>query len=73
MSRKVCDAPFAVTSEGKVVVNVTHYRGVKEVEELLALTVKEKGDVFIGVTLERHEVEHLLERLSHGASEAVRT
>ena len=71
MSQKVNDAPLAVASDGTVFVNATHYRGVKEPGELLELALKEEGEMFIGVALEPAEIDEVLERLSHGAAEAV--
>ena len=62
---------LAVASDGTVFVNVTHYRGVRAVEELVALAIEEKREVFIGVALEPAEVEDVLEWLSHGGSEVV--
>ncbi len=71
MSQKVSDAPLAVASDGTVFVNVTHYRGVQAVEELVALAIEEKGEVFIGVGLDADEAKHVLRRLEDGAAEAV--
>ena len=70
MSAILNDAPFAVGSDGTVFVNMTHHSGVADAVELLNMALAAKGAVFIGVSLERHEVDEVLERLGHGAREA---
>lgn len=64
------DAPFAIGSDGTVFVNVTHLDGMKKPSEFLELAV-EQGALFIGVSLEPDEINDALERLKHGATEAV--
>ena len=70
MSR-VHDAPLALTSDGTVLVNVTHFDGPRSPAALLKRALAQKGKVFIGVVLSKEEVNDVLEQLRHGSAEAV--
>jgi hypothetical protein len=65
---KLHKAPFAVTSDGTVLVNVGEFDGVETVED--AVTLTKGAQVFIGVPLTGTEVRRLLEQLGHGHREA---
>jgi hypothetical protein len=51
MSRRVCRAELAITSEGDVLLNVLALNDVRRLDELLKLAKRERGAVFIGVAL----------------------
>lgn len=70
VSRRLNDAPFAVTSDGNVLLNVTHLRMVKRPEDALALAKHSSGDMFVGVVMTGSEVRAALEQLGHGCREA---
>lgn len=70
MSRQVHEAPLAVACDGTVFVNLAQYEVGRTPVELLDHALAVNGEIFIGVSLQPHEVDNLVERLSHGAREA---
>jgi hypothetical protein len=65
---KLHKAPFAVTSDGTVLVNVAEFDGVKNVHDAVAMA---KGaQVFVGVPLTRAEAHRVIAQVGHGHREA---
>jgi hypothetical protein len=65
---KLHKAPFAVTSDGTVIVNVAEFDGVETVEDAVAMA--KEAQVFIGVPLTKAEVRRVLAQVGHGHREA---
>jgi hypothetical protein len=70
MSRKIHEAPIAVTTEGALVVNVASF-GPTNIEGLLARALDDDAELFIGIVVEDDELELLMERLDNASAEAV--
>ena len=62
-------APFAVTSDGDVVLSVDQLDGISDLSSAMR-AIEHQDDVFIGVVLTSSEVKELKERLGHGMREA---
>jgi hypothetical protein len=67
---KLCKAPFAVTSDGTVVINVVEFDGVRNVEDAVVVAKRQAAPIFIGVPLTKSEVRRVLARVGHGHREA---
>jgi hypothetical protein len=65
---KLHKAPFAVTSDGTVLINVAEFDGVETVQD--AVGVANGANVFIGVPLTKAEVRRVLLQVGHGHREA---
>lgn len=65
VSRRAHRAPFAITSDGEVLVNVAMFDVAKKLDVLLAAARRQDGDVFIGVALSPSEVTFALTELHH--------
>ena len=70
MSRKLHQAPVAVTTEGALVVNVAAF-GPTNIESLIARALDDDAELFIGIVIDESERGLLLERLDNAAAEAV--
>ena len=70
MSRKTQRAPFALASDGTVLVNLGEFDGPRSLEAFLEKAVEQKGRVFVGVQLTPAEVRRVLARLDDGCQEA---
>jgi hypothetical protein len=55
MSRTIDRAPFAVTSDGSVLLNVAGFDVPKTLDALVRLAMEQPGAVFIGLRLTRTE------------------
>jgi hypothetical protein len=71
VSRRINVDALAVTSGGTVVVNIAHFDVARRPELLLALAVRLRGPLFVGVELSEAEVRDAAERLRAGHAEAV--
>lgn len=69
MSRRLNLAPFAVTSEGDLVLNLAKLTETTNLDEVLRRAREEHGAVFVGVVLSRAEVEFVLGRLENAGEE----
>jgi hypothetical protein len=67
---KLHKAPFAVTSDGAVFVNVGEFDGVETVENAVIVAKRKGSRVFIGIELTKAEVRRLLAQVGHGHREA---
>ena len=70
MSRRLSLAPFAITSEGDLVLNVAKLSSTTKLEEVLRRAMEERGALYIGVILSRDETELVLGRLENAGEEA---
>jgi hypothetical protein len=69
MSRTIDRAPFALTSEGNLLLNLAMF-DAKKLEALFELAERERGAVFVGVVLGRAERRFLDERTGDAAHDA---
>ena len=70
MSQKLHRAPFALASDGSVLLNVTEFDGSKRFEQAVERARKEPGALFVGIRLTPRELELLLESLGDAEAEA---
>jgi len=70
MSRKIHRAPFALASDGTVLVNLTEFDGPRALDSFLRKAMAQKGAVFVGVQMAPAEVRRVLARLDDGSQEA---
>jgi hypothetical protein len=70
MSRRLHRAPFALASDGTVLVNMTEFDGPRSLAALLNKATEQKGRVFVGVQLTPAEIRWVLARLDEGCQEA---
>lgn len=67
---KILTAPFALCSDGSLVVNISSQADNAEPERLLELALQDGTPLFIGVRLRPSEVRDVLRRLDDTAFEA---
>ena len=60
MSRRIHEAPFAVTMDGTVLVSVYHFNRVADPQRLLRTALAQDGDLFIAVAMTDAEVHKVL-------------
>jgi hypothetical protein len=65
LSRRLNDAPFALASDGRVYVNITHFDQVHTIADAVARARRERGTIFIGVDVKQAEGRDALARLAH--------
>ena len=70
VSRRAHRAPFAITSDGEVLVNLAMFDTAKELAVLLAAARRHDGEVFIGVVLSPAETAFVLNELHHASRDA---
>jgi hypothetical protein len=63
-------APFALLSDGTVVINVCQFDDASSVEQAIAVAMKARGHIFIGLTVRGTEVLRVLGGLAHAHREA---
>jgi hypothetical protein len=68
-SKKVCEAPMAVASDGTLVVGAVHLYGNAPAEEMLQRAIKDGATVFIGVVLDGKERELAMNRMTEASGE----
>jgi hypothetical protein len=61
MSRVIDRAALAVTSEGEVLLNLARFDVPKKMEDIVRAALRQRGAVFIGVSLSAAEVARLLD------------
>lgn len=71
MKPRILAAPFALCSDGSVIVNVSCQSDDTEPTKLLELALRDGTPVFIGSRLRPAEVRDVLHRLDDAAFEAV--
>ncbi|MFO0564313.1 MAG: hypothetical protein U0263_01550 [Polyangiaceae bacterium] len=71
MSRRLNLDPLAVTTAGRVVVNVAHFDCLRQIDAVVERAIQERGRVLVAVELSRVETRWILEHLGHGQREAV--
>jgi hypothetical protein len=71
MSRRLHEAPLAVTMDGTLLVSVAYFETKKNPEELIRRALEQRGDFFIGVAMSEWEMNQTLRRLDDAAAEAV--
>jgi hypothetical protein len=59
MSQRILRAPLALTSDGAVLLNVVELDVRAVPDALLRAALQQRGAVFVGVALDRHEVRKL--------------
>lgn len=69
MSRSLELAPFAVTSDGTMFVNVTQFAAATDLESVVQAAQEDKRAVFVGVMLSPGEAEFAMARLDNAADE----
>lgn len=63
-------APFALSTDGRLLVNLTHFPGVRTLEDAITRAAEEHGDVFVGIALGIAEVDGVVRsRLENVAAE----
>ena len=62
-------APFAIATDGSVLVNVAQLVVEDDVEAIIEEARKHKGPIFVGVPLSRDEVKTALRALDDAAAE----
>jgi len=60
MSRRIHQAPFAVASNGTLLLNVAHFARRVKPEELLKLALAQPGELFIGVRMSSREATYII-------------
>lgn len=70
MSRRIHSAPFALASDGTVLVNIAEFDGSRSLESIVERARAQPGPVFIGTPITARELRELLVRLEHGYREA---
>ena len=70
MSRRIHRAPFALASDGTVLLNIAEFDGVHSLESLLEQARAQPGPVFVGTPITTQESRELLARIGHGCREA---
>ena len=70
VSRRAHRAPFAITSDGEVLLNLAMFDVAKNLDVLLAVARRQPGDVFVGVVLSPSEVAFALTELHHAYRDA---
>lgn len=63
MSRRICRADIAVTSGGDVLLNVVTLDAPLTLEGLIREARRQRGAVYVGVVLGRHEVRRLIDEM----------
>lgn len=71
MSRRMVRAPFALTSDGTLLVNVTTLTDATDLESVVRAARAEPRAVFIGVVMSPREATFAMARLDNAADEAV--
>lgn len=64
------EAPFALASDGTVLLNVMHFDGVTDLETAIAVAGQQGGKMLVAVVAAASETEEALRRLQHGFNEA---
>lgn len=72
MSRAVCGAELAVTSDGELVLNVRALEGSTKLEALVRQAGQQPGAVFVGVVLTPKEAQNVVNELSRILPNATR-
>lgn len=67
--KKVSDAPFALTCEGRLLLNVTHTDGARTLPALLRRAHDLEGRVFVGVELTSQESRSVIFQMTELAAE----
>jgi hypothetical protein len=67
---KLRKAPFAVTSDAGVLVNVREFDGVETVEDAVIVAKRKAAGVFIGIALTKAEARRVFAQVGHGHREA---
>lgn len=70
MSRRLELAPFAVTSDGSLFLNVAVIASATELDSVVRAAAHEKRAIFIGVMLTPEEADFAMARLDNAADEA---
>jgi len=70
MSRRLHRAPFALASDGTVLVNLSEFDGPRSPEAFLKRALAEKGAVFVGVQVTPAELGRVLDRVGDSYTEA---
>lgn len=70
MKPKILTSPFALCSDGSLVVNISGQSDTTEPDRLLELAFQDGTPLFIGVRLRPSEVRDVLRRLDDAAFEA---
>lgn len=70
---ELSDDPLAVTSTGRVLVNVTHLTQHRELHQLLELTQATGRKIFLGVELRPYETKQAWTKLNDATAEIVAT
>ena len=63
MSKAIHRAPLAIASDGVVLLNVAMFDVQKKLELLYELALRERGAVFIGIAVTRHELDRLRDQV----------
>ena len=70
MKTRILTAPFAICSDGSLVVNIHCYASDADPKRLLELALHDKAMLFIGTRLRADEVRDVLGRLDDACFEA---
>lgn len=70
MSRSLVRDPLAITSDGTVLLNLAMFDVPKRIEKLVELAMAERGAVFIGIAVTRHEQQRLRVEFDDAALQA---
>jgi len=70
MSTKLSLAPFALTSHGRLLLNLAGFDVPPDPRAVIELGLSEPGRIFVGIELAPLEIASARERLSHGFEEA---
>ena len=70
VSRRAHRAPFAITSDGELLMNASELAHTADVESVVRAARKDKREVFIGVPLSPTELRFMLGRLANATDEA---
>jgi hypothetical protein len=70
MSSKLVRVPFAITSDGRALLNLACFDVPIDARTVLEVGLSEPGRLFLGIELSEPETAAALERLGHGFEEA---
>ncbi|WP_437601935.1 hypothetical protein WMF28_10010 [Sorangium sp. So ce590] len=71
MNRKLATAPFAVGSDGTVLVNLAHVRGDAAVVKLIREARRLDGVLFLGISVSWPEKDVLFQAIDNAGAEAI--
>ncbi len=70
MSRRILAAPFAIATDGTILINVAMFDVPRVIDAVMAVAQREHGALFVGLALTTTEIAAARETLRHALREA---